>query len=125
MTEFACPTCNHPLADRELALLVLAEAGIVSVAGHIVHLPPREYALLECLAARPGHLVLHETVHDRVWGTHPPKNPRVLTLQLVRGIYGKLRGPDDLIVSVPGLVYRLQARAKDLRGRKIGIEVEP
>ena len=99
---FACPTCNRPLEGREMALLVLAEAGPVSVAGHLVHLAPREYAFLECLASRPGRLVRHETLIAHVWGAHPPLSPAVLTYQVVRRIHDKLRAPDDLIVNVPG-----------------------
>jgi DNA-binding response OmpR family regulator len=51
------------IADLEIDTV----SGQVRRAGHEIHLTPREYQLLEALAANEGRVLSRETIQDRVW----------------------------------------------------------
>ena len=59
------PVTNGRLSFDEFELDI-ANARLLR-AGRVVDLTPKSFALLACLAERPGELVLKDTLLDLVW----------------------------------------------------------
>jgi DNA-binding response OmpR family regulator len=55
---------------RHGALAVDVRARKVTVAGREVALTPKEFDILECLAADPGRVVSRQEILDSAWGAH-------------------------------------------------------
>lgn len=82
-------------------------------AGHLVHLTPREYALLAELARHAGRLVTHAALLEAVWGPRATRETQYLRVYIA-GLRRKLE-PDPsrpmYLRTEPGVGYRLEAGA--------------
>ena len=84
---------------------------LVSRAGEIVRLSPREYDLLAVLARSPGKVLTHRQLLTAVWGPaheHDLQYVRVFIGQLRQKLEQDLEAP-RLIVTEPGVGYRFMA----------------
>jgi DNA-binding response OmpR family regulator len=91
---------------RHGPLVVDTRARKVSVSGHEVTLTPKEYDILECLAADPGRMVSRQEILERAWDTHWYGPTKVLDVHIA-GLRRKL-GVPGLIETVYGRGFRLR-----------------
>ncbi len=77
----------------------------VTVSGAEVMLTPKEFDILECLAADPGRVVTRQEILEAVWGAHWYGPTKVLDVH-VASLRRKLRIP-GLIETVYGRGFRL------------------
>jgi DNA-binding response OmpR family regulator len=77
----------------------------VTVADNEVALTPKEFAILECLAADPGRLVTRQEIVERAWDEHWYGPTKVLDVHLA-ALRRKLGDP-SLIETVYGHGFRL------------------
>ena len=79
----------------------------VSIGGQPVRLTPVEYKLLYHLVRNAGHLLPHEALLDRVWGSNYEASPEYLKVFVSR-LRGKLRRPGgpEYIETERGRGYR-------------------
>ncbi|HEX8007941.1 MAG TPA: response regulator transcription factor [Trebonia sp.] len=77
----------------------------VTVSGNEVALTPKEFAILECLAADPGRLVTRQEIVERAWDEHWYGPTKVLDVHLA-ALRRKL-GVPSLIETVYGHGFRL------------------
>ena len=87
----------------------------VSVQGEEVRLTPREYDLLRVLARHGGRVVTHRQVIAAVWGAGAQVDAqfvRVLVAQLRQKLEAEPSAP-QLVLTEPGLGYRLKAETED------------
>jgi DNA-binding response OmpR family regulator len=78
--------------------------------GGVVHLRPKEYALLALLAAHPGRVYTRRQLLDRVWGQGSESDPRTVDVH-VRWLRSKIEPTPDApqrLVTVRGIGYRLE-----------------
>jgi len=89
-------------------LVIDTAAHTVTVGGRRVELAAKEYAILRCLALRPGALVNHNAIFEAVWDDPSEGQVVALRVHLTR-IRSKLgTGPaTPTIVTEYGLGYRL------------------
>ena len=75
-----------------------------------VELTPREFAVLEALAAEPGRVVAKQDLIDRVWGLDYFGNPNIVEVY-IGYLRNKIDRPfeRDTIETVRGVGYRLVA----------------
>jgi two-component system KDP operon response regulator KdpE len=85
----------------------------VTVRGEVVKLTPVEYKLLYHLVRNAGHLLPHEAILDRVWGSNYEASPDYLKVFVSR-LRAKLRRPGgpEYIETERGRGYRF-ARPHD------------
>ena len=86
-------------------------AHVVTRRGEPVHLTPTEFTLLQTLAAERGKVVTQRQLLSRVWGSYAADDSRQLRVYIN---YLRRKLEDDparpsLIVTEPGIGYRLQA----------------
>ena len=81
----------------------------VTVSGAQVALTPKEFAVLECLAADPGRAVSRQELFARVWDAHWYGPTRVLDVH-VAALRRKL-GVEGLVETVYGHGFRLRPGA--------------
>jgi two-component system, OmpR family, KDP operon response regulator KdpE len=90
--------------------LINLDTRSVKVAGHEVHLTPKEFDLLVYLAKRPGKVVTHRNLLAAVWGpnsTEQPEYLRVFVGQLRKKIEADPSAPKYLITE-PWVGYRFE-----------------
>jgi two-component system KDP operon response regulator KdpE len=90
----------------ELEIDLAREA--VKLRGELVHLTPTEYRLLEAMATRPGKLLTHTWLLQKVWGPGYAQEShylRVYVRQLRRKLGDDPANP-EYIVTESGLGYR-------------------
>ena len=80
----------------------------VQVDGHPVDLTPTEYKLLLTLAERRGRVQARATLLETVWEAAPDIQTRTVDMHIQR-LRTKLGAAGDLIETVRGFGYRLQA----------------
>ena len=85
----------------------------VTVGGRTVGLTPKEFGILECLAADPGRVVSRQQILERAWDAHWYGPTKVLDVH-VAALRRKL-GVPGLIETVYGHGFRLGAPASDGR----------
>ncbi|MCT9075896.1 response regulator transcription factor [Streptomyces fulvoviolaceus] len=79
-----------------------------SVDGVLLTLRPKEYALLEMLAAAPGRVFSAEQLLDRIWGSSWQQPATVVEhVYRLRGKLAELPAPAPRITTVRGYGYRL------------------
>ncbi|MEU8516829.1 response regulator transcription factor [Kitasatospora sp. NPDC048722] len=80
-------------------------------AGTPVELTPREFAVLECLAERPGEVVAKTAILDQVWENGFEGDPNIVEVY-ISALRRKIDTPfgRSSIVTVRGSGYRLDAR---------------
>jgi len=92
----------------------------VTVAGNVVKLTPVEYKLLYHLVRNAGHLLPHQALLDRVWGSDYEASPEYLKVFISR-LRSKLRYPDgpDYIETERGRGYRfVRPRATEMHAKE-------
>jgi DNA-binding response OmpR family regulator len=84
---------------------------IANVGATRLTLTRKEFDLLALLAQHAGRVVLHEVVHDHVWGYEDTPNSGLVDVYMSR-LRKKLAaaGSNVSIVNVRGVGYRLEAR---------------
>ena len=89
----------------------------VTIAGQAVKLTPVEYKLLYHLVRNAGHLMPHQALLDRVWGSEYDAGPEYLKVFISR-LRAKLRKPHGLeyIETERGRGYRF-VRPRDVSGQ--------
>jgi DNA-binding response OmpR family regulator len=80
----------------------------VSMSGQEVALTPKEFAILECLAADPGRLISRQEIVERAWDEHWYGPTKVLDVHLA-ALRRKIGDP-TLIETVYGHGFRLADR---------------
>ncbi len=80
----------------------------VTLAGKEIALTPKEFAILECLAADPGRLISRQEILERAWDEHWYGPTKVLDVHLA-ALRRKLGDP-TLIETVYGHGFRLAGR---------------
>lgn len=81
----------------------------VSRDGEVIHLTPKEYAVLAALAKYPGRVLTHAQLLRSVWGPAQERQTEYLRVA-VRGLRQKLErepGRPTMIVNEPAVGYRL------------------
>jgi DNA-binding response OmpR family regulator len=84
----------------------------VTVAGDPVKLTFREFELLGCLMARPGHAFNRQELLRSIWGDSAYRDPRAIDVH-IRHLREKLEERPEqptLILTVPGRGYRVRER---------------
>jgi DNA-binding response OmpR family regulator len=92
-------------------LVLDRDAHVARTPRGVVDLNPKEYALLELLVSRPGHLFPREEIVERIW--HQRYTPASRSLDVhVRRIRAKLEsiGAEISLQTVRGVGYRLGPR---------------
>ncbi|WP_406437904.1 response regulator transcription factor [Streptomyces sp. NBC_01613] len=90
------------------ALRIDSAARQASVGGVLLTLRPKEYALLEMLAAAPGRVFSAEQLLERIWGSSWQQAATVVEhVYRLRGKLAGLPGPAPRITTVRGYGYRL------------------
>lgn len=84
------------------------ERRLVTVAGERVTLTPREYDLLVILARNAGRVMTHRQILSSVWGPAHAQDVQYLRVYIGQ-LRGKLGAASHLIVTEPGIGYRLMA----------------
>jgi DNA-binding response OmpR family regulator len=100
---------DTPGARRHGPLLVDSRSRKVTVHGDPVALTPREFDILECLAADPGRVFTRQELLERVWDTHWYGPTKVLDVH-VAALRRKLALP-GLIETAYGRGFRLATPA--------------
>jgi DNA-binding response OmpR family regulator len=90
---------------RHGPLVVDLRAHKVTVGGHEVTLTPKEFGILECLAADPGRVVSRQEILELVWDAHWYGPTKVLDVH-VAALRRKLGDP-ALVETVYGRGFRL------------------
>jgi DNA-binding response OmpR family regulator len=85
----------------------------VLMSGTEVALTPKEFAILECLAADPGRLISRQEIVERAWDEHWYGPTKVLDVHLA-ALRRKLGDP-TLIETVYGHGFRLADRPEDAK----------
>jgi DNA-binding response OmpR family regulator len=93
-------------------MLIDPSAHTVTIAGHLIDLPPREFDLLHTLALEAGHVVSINELLARVWGAEYEGESQVVYVH-IRWLREKLE--DDLdhprrIITVRGVGYKLESQ---------------
>jgi two-component system, OmpR family, KDP operon response regulator KdpE len=93
----------------------------VTVRGQPVRLTPVEYKLLYHLVRNVGHLLPHEALLDRVWGSNYEASPEYLKVFVSR-LRGKLRRPGgpEYIETERGRGYRFVRPHQGANASKVG-----
>lgn len=83
------------------------------VDGRPVELSVKEYALLEALVQRRGHVLTKDFLLERVWETPPGSRDRALAVYMtrLRRKIGDDQRHDPLITTIHGIGYTLRAAA--------------
>jgi two-component system, OmpR family, KDP operon response regulator KdpE len=96
---------------------------IVTIRSTEVRLSPREFALLQLLAAHAGKVLTHSFILRHVWGA----GTDVQYLRIyIRALRQKLeREPErpSLLITEPGVGYRLRVPEPDISAPPLGTEV--
>jgi DNA-binding response OmpR family regulator len=96
---------SAPSAVRHGPLVVDSRTRKVTVHGEEVALTPREFEILECLAADPGRVFTRQALLERIWDAHWYGPTKVLDVH-VAALRRKLALP-GLIETVYGRGFRL------------------
>jgi hypothetical protein len=92
--------------DQDLnGLIINREEYQVTLNGERVHLPKKEFELLELLASKPGSVFERDTILETVWGSDIIVGDRTIDVH-VRKLREKLG--DGLIKTVKGVGYKLE-----------------
>jgi DNA-binding response OmpR family regulator len=99
---------DEPTVIQAGSLLVDTSARQASVDGAALTLRPKEFALLETLAAAPGRVFSAEQLLERIWGASWQQSATVVEhVYRLRGKLAGLAAPAPRITTVRGFGYRL------------------
>jgi len=107
-SDMVPPQAPGPVVVGDLVLDPGAHT--VTLAGHPVDLPPREFDLLHTLALAPGQVVSSDAILARVWGAEYEGEPQVVYVH-IRWLREKLEEDPHRprrIVTVRGVGYKLE-----------------
>jgi len=97
-----------PTVIQAGSLFVDTAARRASVDGVVLTLRPKEFALLEMLAAAPGRVFSAEQLLERIWGSSWQQSATVIEhVYRLRGKLAALPAPAPRITTVRGFGYRL------------------
>ena len=97
-----------PIVLQAGALRIDSAARQASVGGVMLTLRPKEYALLEMLAAAPGRVFSAKQLLERIWGSSWQQQATVVEhVYRLRGKLAAQPGPAPRITTVRGYGYRL------------------
>ena len=105
-------------APRNDAVLVVGDVRLdadrheVTVRGHLVDLPLKEFELLELLLANAGRVLTRETLIDRVWGAHYMGDTKTLDVHVKR-LRSKIEhdpSTPQRITTIRGLGYKFESK---------------
>lgn len=100
---------GDPTPELIIGSLVLNRStGQAQVAGRLLDLRRREWAVLDALAARAGQIVPRETLQSEVFGFDEPVGPNAIEVNITR-LRGKLAPDGPAIRTVRGVGYLLDA----------------
>lgn len=105
-----------PMAVRIGDLAIEEDQKRVTLAGKLVPLPPKQYALLRLLASEPGRVFSDREILVAVWPDSRYANSKDVKqhIYLLRRRLGKVQpGAEGAIVNVPGFGYRLEPTKGD------------
>jgi DNA-binding response OmpR family regulator len=91
-------------------LMIDPVAHIVTPAGELVELTPREFDLLRALAVEAGHVLTVDHLLSRVWGAEFVGQPQVVYVH-IRGLREKIEEDSNhpqKILTVRGVGYKLE-----------------
>ncbi|GAA2379039.1 response regulator transcription factor [Nonomuraea africana] len=90
-------------------------AHVVRLRGRVVHVPLREFELLQFLMANNGRVVTREEIAHKVWRstTSPPNNTIAVHVKRLRARLGDDEKNPSVIRTVRGLGYRFTAPDAD------------
>jgi DNA-binding response OmpR family regulator len=110
-TSNAIPIAPTPLSVGDLFIDPLAH--VVTLNGHTLDLPPREFNVLYALALEAGHVISTNDLIARVWGAEFDGEPQVVYVH-IRWLREKLEEDPNQprrIVTVRGVGYKLEPQA--------------
>jgi len=98
--------CELQIGDLHLDIL----ARKVTMAGHEIHLVPREFSMLEFFMRHPNQVFSAEALLDRVWASDTLASPDTIRTY-IKILRKKLdvNGKDSLIRTVHGVGYKLES----------------
>jgi two-component system response regulator MtrA len=106
----------HPRPAREATieagdLRIDLDARLVTLAGRVISLTPKEFDILLTLASRPNRVFTHEELAERAWGPNEYVSPRTLAVHVgaVRRKLGGGAGRPSPILTVRGVGFRFVA----------------
>ncbi|HLO51418.1 MAG TPA: response regulator [Kamptonema sp.] len=91
------------------------DASLVTYAGKILHLTPKEYSILELFLRNPKRIFSRSAILDRIWSNGEFPQEEAVSTQ-IKGLRQKLKAggmTKDLIETVYGLGYRLKQLPED------------
>ncbi|GAP95786.1 response regulator transcription factor [Leptolyngbya sp. NIES-2104] len=103
-------TLNTPSTITCGELQIDPETHDVTYSGELMQLTPKEYALLELLAASGRRILSRSSIIDRIWSLQDPPTEETVKSH-IKGLRQKLRNagaPEDFIETVHGVGYRLK-----------------
>jgi two-component system KDP operon response regulator KdpE len=104
------PGAHPPVVRTEHFTVDLAKGRVTGCDGHPVHLTPKEWGIVACLARRPDQLVLQRDLLREVWGPQYGDEGNYLRVFMAQ-IRKKLEPTPDrprYFVTEPGIGYRLE-----------------
>jgi DNA-binding response OmpR family regulator len=107
----ALPNEPVPLIVGDLFIDPLAH--VVTLQGHILDLPPREFNVLYALALEAGHVISTNDLIARVWGAEFDGEPQVVYVH-IRWLREKLEEDPHQprrILTIRGVGYKLEPQA--------------
>jgi two-component system response regulator RegX3 len=105
------PALGHACAMDVGDLRLDAERHEVLLRGRRLHLPLKEFELLELLMANVGRVILRDTIVNRIWGDDYVGDTRTVDVH-VRRLRSKIEDDPSVpqrLITIRGLGYRLEA----------------
>ncbi|MGE5658763.1 MAG: response regulator [Actinomycetota bacterium] len=103
------------------------DASLVTYAGKILHLTPKEYSILELFLRNPQRIFSRSAILDRIWPNGEFPQEEAVSTQ-IKGLRQKLKAAGmtkDLIETVYGLGYRRKELPEDSLSPRISSEETP
>ncbi|MBL1280672.1 MAG: response regulator transcription factor [Fluviicola sp.] len=92
----------EPAKDNAKGLVIDQEKYEVSINGAVIHLPKKEFALLELLVSKPGKVFKRNVILETVWGTDIVVGDRTIDVH-IRKLREKIG--NDYIRTIKGVGY--------------------
>jgi len=95
---------------------------LVTVGGKYVQLSPTEYDLLKLLAYQSGKVLTHRQIMQEIWGPFYEKESQSLRvfIRLLRKKLEQDPAQPTLIMTIPGVGYRMPLRTLEINNEKLG-----
>ena len=103
------------------------DASLVTYAGKVLHLTPKEFGILELFLRNPQRIFSRSAIIDRIWSNGEFPQEEAVSTQ-IKGLRQKLKAAGmtkDLIETVYGLGYRRKELPKDSLSPSASLEKTP